>query len=250
MLPTGRIFTKPTTGLTATDSDAGVNGLSGVIPIDGSLASGTIGRDNLTIDAGVQCPKIITPSSTISLCLGSIGSNITVNTDINGANSIKFVKFTSDQIASNASPTSTELAAVYAGTNVLATVTPTGASNPYTATYIWNSADFATAGTYYVYGILTNDASGGCRPVQEIKVVVNALPTFILESTSITCNGANNGTITIKNVVGASPFQYSINDGVSFDAPIPAATKTYNGLTPTTYKPAVKDANGCVKKCQ
>ena len=53
VLPTGAKFTGANTGATATDSDAGVNGTSGIVSIDTSLPKGDIGRDNLTIDAGI-----------------------------------------------------------------------------------------------------------------------------------------------------------------------------------------------------
>jgi endoglucanase len=98
---------------------------------------------------------------------------------MNTANSIRFVKFATDQMA-GAVPTAAEAAAIYAGT-AIATVTPTGASNPYTATYTWNSADFPNATnaaiTYYVYAILSTDAGADCRPTQEIQIMVSPTVT-------------------------------------------------------------------------
>ena len=103
-------------------------------------------------------------------------TNITVKTNANTANSIRFVKFTTDQSATNGSETATELTNIYAGTSI-ATVTPTGTSDPYTATYTFNAADFPTAGTYYVYAILNPDQGATCRPVQEIKIVIGSPST-------------------------------------------------------------------------
>jgi hypothetical protein len=194
------------------------------------------------------CQSITTPSGDQSVCIGSNGSNITVNTDQNTANSIKFVKFTSDQTLLNGSPTPSELTAIYGGTSI-ATVSPTGGISPYLATYTFVNDDFKNTGTtpidYYVYAILADDVSGVCRPTQEIKVTINPLPSFGLAYTNVTCNGLVNGTITVTASTGTSPFNYSINDGVSF----PNSTGVFNGLSPTIYKPAVKDANGCIKKC-
>jgi hypothetical protein len=240
------------TGNDQNDSDATEMSISGTMYPSISATTGAIGSVNHTLDVGFSsCPTISTPSTTQTICVGTSGADITVNTDQNAANSIKFVKFSTDQSPTNGSETATELNNIYAGTAIGTSVTPTGASSPYTATYTWNSTDFPNVGTtpltYYVYAIL---ASGGsCQPVQEIKVVVNPLPTFAVESTNVNCYGAADGTLTIKSVTGTSPFQYSKDDGATFDVAIPATTKLYNNLTPAPYKPAVKDANGCVKKC-
>ncbi|MGL4673680.1 MAG: SdrD B-like domain-containing protein, partial [Wohlfahrtiimonas sp.] len=52
--PSGKTFVSPTLGGNTTlDSDAGVAGKSAVITINTSLAAGNVGRDNLTIDAGI-----------------------------------------------------------------------------------------------------------------------------------------------------------------------------------------------------
>jgi hypothetical protein len=231
-----------------TDNDATINTIAGgSFPSILNILTPNTGN-NYSFDAGFQCPDISNPSGTQALCIGSNGSNITVNTNLNAANSIKFIKFSSDQTVLNATPTAAELNNIYAGTSI-ATVTPTGASNPYTATYTFVNSDFPNTGTtaidYFVYAILANDISGMCRPIQEIKVTINPLPGFSLATTNVTCNGQNNGTITITTSNGATPFDYSIDDGLTF----PSTTGAFIGLLPASYKPAIKDANGCVKKC-
>ncbi len=252
---TGGIGTAELSGKVLSTANVGGAGQADAIDSDATIVStipqisvliGNSGENNHTLDFGFQCPSIVTPSTNQSVCVGSAGSNITVNTTTNATNSIKFVKFMTDQILINSSPTPSELATIYGGTRILATVTPSGTVNPYTATYTWNSVDFATAGTYYVYAILANDASGDCRPVQEIKVEVNPLPTFTLASNNVTCFGNSNGNITITTTSGTAPFIHSIDDGITF----PNTTGVFNNLSPNTYKSAVKDANGCIKKCQ
>jgi hypothetical protein len=218
-------------------------------------ADATCQATNTYVSPQNCCPEIFISNASTSYCIGSGSSpanDIVVQTTIDAINSITFTKFENDQIANNATPTNIELANVYTTGANIATVTPTGTS-PYTATYTFNAADFPNTGTtpktYYVYAILSNDASGNCRPMQEITVVVNPLPTFELESTNISCYNAANGTITIKNVTGTSPFQYSKDDGNTFEIAIPTNSKLFNNLTPAPYKPTVKDANGCVRKC-
>ena len=166
---------------TGADTDASTNGdirdsdgtISGTDLVK-NITTPSFGAVNQTYDFGFSpfCQTITNPSPTQTLCLGSTGSDITVNTSTNIANSIRFVKFTTDQSATNGSETATELTNIYAGTSI-ATVTPTGTSDPYTATYTFNAADFPTAGTYYVYAILNPDQGATCRPVQEIKIVIS-----------------------------------------------------------------------------
>jgi Malectin domain len=180
--------------------------------------------DKYLIGLSLQpCQQIINPSSDQTVCVGNAGNNITVQTDINTANSIRFVKFNTDQMA-GAKPTATEANAIYAGT-AISTVTPSGGSNPYTATYNWNSSDFSTPGTYYVYAILGGVIEGDCHPVQEIKVVVLPKPTFTTAVTSPTCSGAianNNGKITLTNVQNSD--KYFINVGNTSSGTYSSAT--------------------------
>ncbi len=101
-----------------------------------------------------------------------------------------------------------------------------------------------TQTTYYRVVVTSTLNGTGCTANSNcLTVTVNALPTFTVTATNVTCRGSNNGIITI-NASGNAPFQYSLNDGSSF-----TAAQNNNSLAPANYKPAVKDANGCVKKC-
>jgi hypothetical protein len=230
------------------DSDGTASSTNAII----ALTTGSAGQNDHSYDFGFStaaCTTITSPSADQTICAGATGTNITVSTNTNAASSIKFVKFAdTDQVSINASPTAPELATVYGGT-AIATVTPTGGSSPYTATYTFATTDFPNTGTtvkyYYVYAILTNDVSGTCRPMQEIKITVNPLPSFSSVATDLTCYGANDGTLTINSVTGTAPFTYSKDDGATFQS----NGGIYTGLLPTNYQPAIKDANGCVKKC-
>nr|ARK11340.1 hypothetical protein A6C57_14000 [Fibrella sp. ES10-3-2-2] len=79
-LPTGETFTLNEVGNDrAVDSDAGADGFSKLITINTSLPLGNVGRNNLTIDAGVQT-KCATPlmlvagTTNMSLCVGGATS--------------------------------------------------------------------------------------------------------------------------------------------------------------------------------
>ncbi|PWK18768.1 putative repeat protein (TIGR01451 family)/gliding motility-associated-like protein [Arcicella aurantiaca] len=77
ILPSGKTFVTPNTGTSTEDSDAGVGGFSGVINIDVTKPLGDIGRNNLTIDAGIKADCNINAgtlaTTTPNLCLPATG---------------------------------------------------------------------------------------------------------------------------------------------------------------------------------
>ncbi|MCC6283448.1 MAG: hypothetical protein IT262_22775, partial [Saprospiraceae bacterium] len=157
------------------------------------------------------CPSITNPSAAQNICVGSAGSNITVNTDQNTSNSIRFVRFTSDQM-SGATPNATEAANIYGGATIVATVTPTGASNPYTATLTAATAGWSALapGTYYIYAIFNPDLGASCRPLVEIVVTINPAPTITLGANPTVCQGTTSASLPYTATTG-TPNQYSID---------------------------------------
>jgi PKD repeat protein len=60
----------------------------------------------------------------------------------------------------------------------------------------------------------------------------------IVNSTSVTCNGANDGTITISSPTGGyGTYEYSINGGAAWQA-----SGSFTGLAPATYTVVIRDA--------
>jgi trimeric autotransporter adhesin len=201
-----------------------------------SYLTGAAGHNNHTLDMGFfSCPTITNPSAAQPLCQGSAGADITVNTDQNAANSIRFVRFTADQSATNGSETAAELAAIYAGTAV-ATVTPTGGASPYTATLTAAAAGWASAapGTYYVYAIFNPDPGMACRPVQEIVVNITATPTTANAGTDDNiCITTGNVTLA-ANVPTVGIGTWSVVSGPSTATTQFSSTTTNNA----TFTPA------------
>ncbi len=78
ILPSGKTFVTPNVGTSAEDSDAGAGGFSGVINIDVTKPLGDVGRNNLTIDAGVKADCNINAgtltTTTPNFCLPTGGS--------------------------------------------------------------------------------------------------------------------------------------------------------------------------------
>jgi hypothetical protein len=223
------------------DSDAALSGTNAVI----AFTTGAAGSTNHTYDFGFfACPTITNPSTLQSICVDASGSNITVATNQNTASSIRFVQFTSDQMA-GATPTATEAANIYAGTAIGSAVTPSGGASPYTATYTWNSADFPNttnaAITYYVYAILSPDAGAGCRPTQEIQIMVSPTVTAgtATNPAPICQNGSGLATVDlfgqlVNEMTGGA---WSQTAGTAVGTALNASTGSLNpnGLAVGTY---------------
>lgn len=111
-------------------------------------------------------------------------------------------------------------------------------------TYNWSpggqttpTATGLTAGTYTC---VTTDAVGCTRTN---IVTVNATPAgsaSVSSFANVTCNGANNGTITVSTTGMTAPLTYSW-------APSGGSSATATGLAPGTYTCTITDANGCTR---
>ena len=126
-----------------------------------------------------------------------------------------------------------------------ATVTATGGSTPYT--YSWNSAPVqATQAASNLpvgsYTVTVND-NIGLTATATTTILLQPVVTATATPSNINCFNANDGTITIVGSNGLSPYMFSINNGISYQ---PGAA--FSGLAPGTYKPRVKDGDGCESK--
>lgn len=115
----------------------------------------------------------------------------------------------------------------------------TGGMGPYT--YAWNTGattEDVTALAPGNYSVSVTDANG-CIKAIGFTIAEPAPLAASPAKTDITCNGANDGTITLSVSGGTGPFTYSwADDGTIF-------TKDRTGLTPGNYTVTVTDANGC-----
>lgn len=210
--------------------------------------TGTCGTFTLSGGGGVnsQCSAftivltVCTPETSLTgdsqkmLCEGSTGPDIKVQTNQNSSNLIRFVRFTTDQMA-NSTPTAIEAQTIYAGATIGTPVTPSGNSSPYTATLTGSAAGWSSLapGTYYVYAIYNASYSSLCDPVpvQEIVVTIVEKPVITTTSASI-CLGA---TINLANLVtGNTPA-----GTLSFYTSSAAANAASNALANATVAPGV-----------
>lgn len=93
-----------------------------------------------------------------------------------------------------------------------------------------------SAGTYNFTWTETNTAA--CVTSDVVTITFSNLSESTVTTPS-TCS-ANDGTITITAIDGVSPYQYSIDGGVTFQA-----SNTFSNLAANTYNIVVEDAVGC-----
>ena len=107
-----------------------------------------------------------------------------------------------------------------------------------------NTAGINSGGTYVLHVI--NQATG-CESESQVIVMENQLvPTDLdLTLTALSCEGTNDGSISINNVVGGNPpYMYSLNGGAL------SANGIYNGLASGDYVVEVTDSRGCTYSTQ
>lgn len=88
------------------------------------------------------------------------------------------------------------------------------------------------------YPLYVTDANG-CTSFA--VATVNSSSTLVATgtSTSSSCNPCN-GSITLAGANGVTPYQYSIDNGVTFQA-----SPNFTGVCPGSYYGIIEDANGC-----
>ena len=65
-------------------------------------------------------------------------------------------------------------------------------------------------------------------------------------STNVSCNGANNGSITVQVTGGAYPYYFSKDNGITYTAPAQNSPYIFTGLIPGNYNIKVKDGANTV----
>ncbi len=123
-----------------------------------------------------------------------------------------------------------------AGGSVTLTASP-GASYAWSNSETTQSINVTQSGNYTV----TVLNSGGCSVTSiPVGVTVNPAPTAYASATPIICSGGNNGSVIVTGTGGTTPYQYSNNNGASFQS-----NGTFGSLGAGTYVSIVKGNNGC-----
>jgi gliding motility-associated-like protein len=121
--------------------------------------------------------------------------------------------------------------------------TATGAISPYT--YSINGTNFFPSGTFNglsanTYTVTVKDVNG-CTNTKQVVIANNSFtPTFQTTYVNTSC-GNSTGTINATANGGIAPYQYSINNGASYQP-----SNIFSGLSAGQYQLKIKDVNGCL----
>jgi len=88
------------------------------------------------------------------------------------------------------------------------------------------------------YTVTVTDVTDGCSKDTTISIGSNAF-TYVVNTTNPTCGNAD-GTIEIVVTGGASPIEYSVDNGATF-----VSTNTFSAQAAGTYNIIIRDANNC-----
>jgi len=91
-----------------------------------------------------------------------------------------------------------------------------------------------------VYNLIVSDENG-CTETAVITIT-NVNGSIAAEVTNPTCNGGNDGTISISVINGSAPYTYQWSDGTS----LISTNDTLLDATAGTYTLTVEDINGCI----
>ena len=147
--------------------------------------------------------------------------------------------FTINQPAQLQTITNADTAICYGGL-AQASAFSYGGQAPYITSWDIGSSSiitFLSAGVHYVNVIDAN----GCTATDSVLIVQNDSITLNSISTPVSCYGLTDGIIEINHISGGTPpFQYSNNNGLSFQN-----SNIFSNLSPGLNNFTVSDANGC-----
>ncbi|HCW07982.1 MAG TPA: hypothetical protein DGG95_11535 [Cytophagales bacterium] len=90
------------------------------------------------------------------------------------------------------------------------------------------------------YQVVVTDAGNCTTSATAVTISSPSGLTFSSSKTDVTCSGNSDGTITITVSGGTAPYQYSDDNGTTFQA-----SNVFNSLAVGTYQLVAKDASGC-----
>ncbi|HXB39718.1 MAG TPA: PKD domain-containing protein [Bacteroidia bacterium] len=140
------------------------------------------------------------------------------------------------------SPTVTSVNVLCNGGNSgSATATVSGGTGPYTYSWSPSGGNAATASVLSAgnYTVNITDANG-CIKTSSIVITQPSALTVSTATTSVSCNGGNNGSAAATANGGTMPYTYSWSPGGS-------TSSIVNNLSAGNYTVTVTDAHGCTQ---
>lgn len=124
-------------------------------------------------------------------------------------------------------------------------VKATGGTAPYfflsNAAQQGNSTGIFSGLAAGTYDLTVRDLKGKQTTTSVVLTGPGTFPYFTSAVVNATGCNTDNGQVTLTPAGGTPPYQYSINDGASFQS-----SNVFNGLGPGTYSIMIEDANGCI----
>jgi hypothetical protein len=168
--------------------------------------------------------------------------------DKNGcAKTLTNITVTQPSAALSATPTVTDLTCNGGVNNGKIEIAVSGGTPSYQ--YSIDGGSTFQAGTTFnnlyigAYGVVVKDANGCLTAMQTVHVsqpLVFEIPAPTVTHT--TCNGGNNGSITVSGVSGGTPpYRYSFDNGTTY-----STSNIKTGLSAGTYYMRIKDGHDCV----
>lgn len=198
---------------------------SAIAHISGGTAPYTYAWNNFDTDTANM--NIIAGTYTITVTDFN-GCSISANATVTGPATPLTRSFTTQHIS------------CFGGNNGSFNITVSGGTPGYA--YTWNpgtvSGNNPTGLSAGIYNFTATDIYGCTAIGTDTLRQPTAALTATTSHTNITCNGANNGTITITVGGGTPPYSFLGNT-------VPAGTNTVPGLSAGTYAGNLTDANGC-----
>ncbi|MFC2137889.1 T9SS type B sorting domain-containing protein [Bacteroidota bacterium] len=104
-----------------------------------------------------------------------------------------------------------------------------------------SSGIFTGLGAATDYRVTVRDANG-CTDTSTIETITEPpiLDVTIVVDTNVSCNGGSDGQITASGTGGTTTYEYSIDDGTTYQP-----SNIFTGLTASVYSVTIRDANNC-----
>ncbi|MCB9283978.1 MAG: choice-of-anchor L domain-containing protein [Lewinellaceae bacterium] len=173
-----------------------------------------------------------------STATGLLAGPYTVTvTDANGCTAVQSTTVSEPpQLISSIDGTNLSCSGLPDGT---ATSTPSGGTPPYT--YLWSNGQTTQTATNLPVGTaaVTITDANGCQATNTFNLTAPVALTLGLQAQNISCNGGQNGSITVSVLTGTPPYDYLWSNNQT--------TATISNLGPGLYTVTVTDLNGCEK---
>ena len=212
------------------------------------------GIEAVTVNGGTPpytyswAPNGQNTDSIFNLCpppAANLTNSVTV-TDSNGCITSQIITITEPAVL-NANVTGTPESCTNPCTGT-ALASPTGGTGAYSYQWSANAAPNVLTNPGIsnlcpdTFNVVVTDAKG-CTANGSYIVTTPPALSVTLDSTNVTCNGANDGTATATPLGGTLPYTYSWVGGC---LPGPDTNAVITGLCPGIYTVTVTDSSGCI----